>query len=83
MSSTPGRDVHWRAADSQLPQSLDQTFQAQTQFLRRLRKTDPKPVIQPTAERITGGRYGGAKGSLALHLRDRKGIAYDFTYDLL
>jgi hypothetical protein len=25
----------------------------------------------------------GAKGSFALHPRDKKGTAYDFTYDLL
>jgi hypothetical protein len=34
---------------------------------------------------VTGGigRYAGAKGSLALHPRDKKDTAYDFTYDPL
>ena len=34
---------------------------------------------------VTGGtgKYAGARGSMALHARDAKGSAYDFTYSLL
>jgi hypothetical protein len=83
MSLTPGRDAHWRAAHLSFSNPWTRRSGPKRGFSGDFAKQIRKQSSSPTAERITVGRYAGAKGSLAPHLRDRKGIAYDFTYDLL